>query len=68
MIQIFLTNEQASDLKEYLIRSKSYRLEEISFFEKYRDEKRVKPFRRMDQMADEIISLLQDEIEDINVF
>ena len=68
MIQIFLTNEQASDLKEYLIRSKSNRLEEISFFEKYRDEKRVKPFRRMDQMADEIILLLQDEIEDINVF
>ena len=58
MKQIMLTNEQAEQLRELLICSKSYRIGEIAFWEAIHDNKRAEPFRRMDQMANEVIPLL----------
>ena len=55
MKQIILTDSQAEQLRELLICSKSYRLNEIAFWDSLHDNRRAEPFRRMDQMADEII-------------
>ena len=62
MKQIILTNKQAELLREYLICTKSYRLGEIAYYKRRNDKRRAEPYQQMENIADEIIPLLQNSM------